>query len=257
MRIGGMRISRVVVMSGVVAAGLLHAGELSNTNAPAPRMHTLEDVYRVLVGTAAETKIGLNNTNAPAPTMHDLAAIYQAAVAATNGAVGPKVFKTGVTVSYYPGDDGTYQKGAAWPNPVFTEGTGSASNCVTDNRTGLMWLRNPSGTARVWSDALTYCENLDGSSGRGGYTDWRMPNFNEMVSLFDFGVANPTGVGLLPEGHPLLGPSLGQDKVWCSTSVPWSPGTLCWIFTTSEGLTSFGGGKTQANTYVWPVRGGN
>jgi hypothetical protein len=253
----GTQILAAWLAAAVFTAGNAWAGSLNPTSAPGPTMHTLEDVYRVLTGAASEAKVGLNNTNAPASTMHDLAAIYQAAVAAANGAVGPKVFRTGVTVTNYPGDDGYYQKGAAWPDPVFTEGTGSASNCVTDNRTGLMWLKNPSGTARIWGDALAYCENLDGSAGRGGYTDWRMPNFNEMVSLFDFGVVHTTGVGLLPEGHPLLGPSLGQEKVWCSTSVPWSPSTLCWIFNTGECLVSFGGGKSQADTYVWPVRGGN
>lgn len=254
----GRMLTTGLIVATLSMAGWATAGSLNPaTNTPSPTMHTLEDVYRVLTTAGAETKIGINNTNAPASTMHDLTAIYQAAVAATNGALGPKVFKTGVTTSHYPGDDGTYQKGAAWPDPVFTVGTASASNCVTDNRTGLMWLRNPSSTTQNWSQALAYCEALDGNAGRGGYTDWRMPNFNEMVSLYDFGVVNTIGIGMLPEGHPLLGPSLGQDVVWSSTSVPWSPGTLCWIFTTGEFLTSFGGGKNQAGTYVWPVRGGN
>jgi len=51
--------------------------------------------------------------------------------------------KTGQTTSYASNDDGVYQKGVASPNPRFTVGvSGDATNCVTDNLTGLVWARN-------------------------------------------------------------------------------------------------------------------
>ena len=77
----------------------------------------------------------------------------------------------------------------------FVVGVGVESNCVTDRLTGLTWLRNPDSTKRAWSNATLYCEHLDGSSGRGGYEDWRLPGFHELAGLKGFATENAfTGV---------------------------------------------------------------
>jgi len=236
------------------------AGSLDPTNAPGATMHTLDDVYASLYGTVTAAKIGLNNTNLPGPTMRTIEDLYQLAVAITNGGRPVGIARTGVVTSHATGDDGYYRKGRPWPNPVFTVGTGSSSNCVTDNRTGLMWVRNPSETPRVWSDALAYCENLDGSNGRGGYTDWRMPNILEMFTLYDFSGQNINTIGnptTLPVGHPFLGWVPQGVSVWSSTSMPWGPTTHCWVISTAEAITTFAQGKSATNCYVWAVRGGN
>ncbi len=47
--------------------------------------------------------------------------------------------KTGQTTPYGAGDDGALQKGVAWPTPRFTD---SENGTVTDNLTGLIWLKN-------------------------------------------------------------------------------------------------------------------
>ena len=47
--------------------------------------------------------------------------------------------KTGQTVSYALGDDGDLQKGVMWPVPRFTD---NGSGTVTDNLTGLIWLKD-------------------------------------------------------------------------------------------------------------------
>ena len=47
--------------------------------------------------------------------------------------------KTGQTTGYATGDDGALQKGVAWPNPRFTD---NGDGTVTDNLTGLIWLKN-------------------------------------------------------------------------------------------------------------------
>ena len=49
------------------------------------------------------------------------------------------VHKTGQTTSYATGDDGDLEKGVAWPNPRFTD---NSDGTVTDNLTGLIWLKN-------------------------------------------------------------------------------------------------------------------
>ena len=55
--------------------------------------------------------------------------------------------------------------------------TSSDGKIVTDNRTGLMWQKEY--VSRTWLLALKYCENLT----YAGYSDWRMPNKNELTSL--------------------------------------------------------------------------
>ena len=51
---------------------------------------------------------------------------------------------------------------------------------VTDNRTGLMWQKEYI-TDQTWYLALKYCED----STYAGYSDWRLPNKNELASLLD------------------------------------------------------------------------
>ena len=47
--------------------------------------------------------------------------------------------KTGQTTSSATGDDGDLEKGVTWPSPRFTN---NSNGTVTDNLTGLIWLRN-------------------------------------------------------------------------------------------------------------------
>jgi hypothetical protein len=51
---------------------------------------------------------------------------------------------------------------------------------VTDMSTGLMWQQDEAG-AMTWEGALTYCETL----ALGGHSDWRLPNYNELLSIVD------------------------------------------------------------------------
>ena len=61
----------------------------------------------------------------------------------------------------------------------------SDGKTVTDSRTGLMWQKKYE-KETVWLKALKYCEELD----YAGYSDWRLPNKNELSSLLDFGKSN-------------------------------------------------------------------
>lgn len=155
--------------------------------------------------------------------------------------------KTGQTNVYYAGDNGTYVSGYAWPTPRFTVGTGAASNCVTDNLTGLMWIKNPLTNTFLFADGIDYCEALDGDAGRGGYTDWRMPNTHELLSVMAFGPSAPA----LPVGHPF---SPVPGNVWTSTT--WAQETTYarWV-TIGAGYLNVGV-KTTTALQVWPVRGG-
>lgn len=151
--------------------------------------------------------------------------------------------KTGQTTSYSTGDDGDLERGIAWPSPRFTiDGTGL---CVTDNLTGLMWVRTPDSTTRTWANALTYANGLS----LCGYDDWRLPNINELESLIDMERADPA----LPSGNPFS--NVQATVYWSSTT---SAGVLnainAWVVFMSNGIVD-PSNKTN-NYYVWPVRAG-
>ncbi|MEE4110534.1 MAG: DUF1566 domain-containing protein [Halieaceae bacterium] len=163
---------------------------------------------------------------------------------------GAPVAKTGQTTSYDTGDDGDLEKGAAWPAPRFTDNT---DGTVTDNLTGLMWLKNANcfGT-RNWAAALSdantlndgECDLTDGSA----EGDWRLPNIKELHSLVDFGRSDPA----LPSGHPFSGVRSG--RYWSSTSYA---GNSSYAWFLSLYLGDVYAVLNSDRYYVWPVRGGH
>ncbi|MCG8615020.1 MAG: DUF1566 domain-containing protein [Desulfobacterales bacterium] len=61
----------------------------------------------------------------------------------------------------------------------FQAGTESV---VVDNATGLVWQQGGSRYPMSWSEAKRYVRELFGK-GIGGYTGWRLPTMNELLSL--------------------------------------------------------------------------
>jgi len=53
---------------------------------------------------------------------------------------------------------------------------------VTDEATGLTWMKADSGKGMNWPTALEYAENLE----LAGYDDWRLPNAKELQSIVDY-----------------------------------------------------------------------
>jgi len=74
------------------------------------------------------------------------------------------------------GQDGELRAGVAWPNPRFVAGSGATTNCVSDNLTGLMWMRGPNAISANWTTALTNANDLL----LCGFSDWRLPNRKEL-----------------------------------------------------------------------------
>ena len=58
----------------------------------------------------------------------------------------------------------------------------NGDNTITDNATGLMWMKNDSETSMTWEEALNYAENFE----FGGYSDWRLPDAKELQSIVDY-----------------------------------------------------------------------
>ena len=140
------------------------------------------------------------------------------------------------------GQDGDLKKGVAWPSTRFTiDGTGL---CVTDNLTGLMWVKTPDSITRTWATALTYANGLTIC----GYDDWRLPNRKELRSLINYGQAN-TATWLNTQGFSNV-----QASFYWSSSTYASDRAFAWFVDMGDGDVS-AYNKTVSG-YVWPVRAG-
>jgi len=53
---------------------------------------------------------------------------------------------------------------------------------ISDEATGLMWMKSDSAEGMNWKDALVYAQKADVA----GHTDWRLPNAKELQSLVDY-----------------------------------------------------------------------
>jgi len=93
--------------------------------------------------------------------------------------------KTGQSTVYVAGDDGDYQKGW-WKNKTLADNKvrfiDNGNDTITDRATGLMWEKVPSPTNKVFFGWIGYAKALT----LGGYTDWRVPNINELSSLVNY-----------------------------------------------------------------------
>ncbi len=164
------------------------------------------------------------------------------------------------------GQDGDLRPGVAWPSPRFTD---NANGTVTDNLTGLIWLRDAScadlaGTDTSgrgnWTTALSAAAAL--ASGTCGLSDgsvagdWRLPSRFELESLLDLeyyspALSNAAGTAKWTEGDAFSG--VQSHYFWSSSSYAGSPSDA-WAVGLSIGNVNYYG-KT-GSYYVWPVRGG-
>ena len=163
--------------------------------------------------------------------------------------------KTGQLNTSVTCDDGDLRKGVPWPEPRFTD---NGNGTVTDNLTGLVWLKNADrfGT-QTWENAITFCNNL---ANGGTLTDgsiagnWRLPNIAELKSLRNLNysypcIPNTNGSGQWVAGNPFN--NVMSEKYWSSsTTVPVT--TSAWTINMGEGDRNI----TAKNFvyHVWPVR---
>ncbi|MBO4441108.1 DUF1566 domain-containing protein [bacterium] len=78
-------------------------------------------------------------------------------------------------------------RGTILPTGSFASTTVQGDVIVTDTETGLIWQKSYE-TQKTWQKALSYCENLT----YAGYSDWRLPNKNELASLVNYEKHDPT-----------------------------------------------------------------
>lgn len=127
--------------------------------------------------------------------------------------------KTGQTTVYATNDDGTYSSTAGLIMSYTDVTTNGITTAVQDDNTGLMWQRCSAGLSgstcatgsaatKTWANAILYCERLhlctDGtfqgsqagegscaSNGADLYTDWKLPNYKELISIVNLSSLNP------------------------------------------------------------------
>lgn len=247
----GVVVGVILTTTVVVNAGNL----LSPDGRPGEtESYTLADIYHSLNSGQAATQSsfsepvdGLDN-----PTMFSLDDIY--ALTRVRAPVG----KTGITTKVYDGDDGDLQAGVAWPVPRFTD---NGDGTVTDNLTGLIWLKNAncvtapdlgSGFSNVNLLSDGEC-GLDDGSIAG---DWRLPNVRELYSLVSLAHQNPalsntTGDGKWVAGEPFT--NVSNSEYWTSSFFDTHIRNY-WVLNFNYGLVYLV--TDQISRGAWPVRGG-
>jgi hypothetical protein len=199
---------------------------------------------------AVDTDLAAGNIKKPV-NIFGIVGTYEGA-----GGTNYGIPKTGQTTEYLDYDDGHYQKGLPVSGARFTD---NLNGTITDNATGLMWIKDPSlcggGTypnawasaantpaPMTWANAIASCEALNYAV----YGDWRLPNVKELQSIVDYGRANPTI-------DQTYFPNTQSNIYWSSTTFLAS--TIS-VFTVHFYYGDVDMYMKSENLWVRPVRGG-
>jgi len=127
----------------------------------------------------------------------------------------------GLQMPFGPGDktfDVIYVRGnSTYGINIFTD---NGDSTITDNATGLMWMKNDSEVGMTWQNALSYSENLQ----YAGYSDWRLPDAKELQSILDYtrspGTTNSAAIDPLFNATPITNEAGQLDYAcyWTSTT---------------------------------------
>jgi len=161
---------------------------------------------------------------------------FIAIVSLSVAAIAGLVPDTGQTQSYTDtfGEDSDY---TCNPHSYTDLGNG----IVRDNVTGLEWQQATAPGTYTWAQAITYCENL--TLPAGGYSDWRLPNRNELQTLVDYSRYNPATTF----------PNTQASYYWSSTTYVYDT-SLAWYVGFYDGVHATYG--KSSGLYVRAVRGG-
>ncbi len=99
----------------------------------------------------------------------------------------------------------------------------NTTKIVTDNDTCLEWSDHEI-VVMNFSSAIDYCENLV----LGGKDDWRLPNYNELLTIMDISTHHPSISNKFIE--------IRQDAYWSSTSF-FPDNTKAWVINFERGDT--------------------
>jgi murein DD-endopeptidase MepM/ murein hydrolase activator NlpD len=158
------------------------------------------------------------------------------------------------------GQDGEMQMGVAWPNPRFTNPDGTTpinGDVIVDQLTGLMWTKNVNlpDIYKNWFWAIDYAAGMNnGTYQNFGYTDWRLPNVNELESLINDGEPH-SAAWLNSQGFN----DVQSGSYWSSTTDATGAYRVggAWNVSMPNGAFYIYPEKSFAySSCTWPVRGG-
>lgn len=118
-----------------------------------------------------------------------------------------------------------------------------SGNVVTDSISGLQWQDDAIGSSMTWESAITYCEDLV----LDNYSNWRLPNINELKSIVDRSKRNPAIVTGFEK--------TGTTTPYCSSTTFEAKKYEAWIVDFGKGEV-IEGYKNLSNYYPRCVRGG-
>jgi hypothetical protein len=120
---------------------------------------------------------------------------------------------------------------------------------VLDTKTNLMWAAKDNGININWADAKSYCANYRG----GGYTDWRMPTFDELEELYDASKSRPAACYSSNNIH------VATELIDISCFCPWTSetsGSDATYFSFSNGIRNWYPQSGDSISRALPVRFG-
>lgn len=166
------------------------------------------------------------------PTIKELSSLINSSIPDPGPTIDTAWFSSTMSSNYWSSTAHAYYKNSAWlmyfnngcvgygykSNSRYVRavrGSQSTNNLVdngdgtvTDTGTGLMWQKAIT-AAYTWQQALAYAEELVLPA--GGYSDWRLPNRNELQTLVDYTRYDPSI-------DPLLQMSTMSSDYWSSTT---------------------------------------
>ncbi len=133
--------------------------------------------------------------------------------------------------------------GVPWPYPRFAV----QEEAVLDRLTGLHWTISAdlAPGLTTWEEAFEVVENIN-QMALAGFSDWRLPNINELESLVDAQNHSPA----LSPDHPFREV---KEFYWSSTTSFYDP-LWAWALYLTKGAVGVGLKKGRY-FYVWAVRG--
>lgn len=128
------------------------------------------------------------------------------------------------------GEDSDYTTTPSANPQSFTD---NGDGTITDNVTGLMWQKADAGEM-TWENSV----NNASAQTTGGYSDWRLPNPHELMSLFNYETGNPAmNATYFPPASP-------SAEYWWSRDVFGTSTTNVWCVNSGGGV----GPKPKAET---------
>jgi hypothetical protein len=130
-------------------------------------------------------------------------------------------------------------RGTTLPDGEFETQTIGGDEVVKDSVTGLMWqkreLKDNTDEIGSFEAALSYCEKLT----YAGFSDWRLPNKNELTTLADYGKYHPASAfpGMINRSFRTSTSNAKKSP----TSDDWKN---AWYVTFYEGVINFEGKST-------------